>query len=80
MSAGEATRVWEDALGITLGDGSTDAWPTPRDAEGRDDVLIGRIRKDPVAENGLLFWAVADNLRKGAATNAIQIAERLLRS
>ena len=67
------------AAGVTVGDGREGtAWPTPRDAAGRDDVLVGRIRNDPGAANGLLFWAVMDNLRKGAATNAIQIAESLV--
>jgi aspartate-semialdehyde dehydrogenase len=51
--------------------------PTPRDAVGRDEVLVGRIRQD-TAGNGLTLWVVCDNLRKGAALNAIQIAELLL--
>jgi aspartate-semialdehyde dehydrogenase len=49
----------------------------PIDAAGRDDVLVGRIRLDPSHERCLNLWVVADNLRKGAATNAIQIAEAL---
>jgi aspartate-semialdehyde dehydrogenase len=53
-------------------------FPTPRDAAGRDEVLVGRIRRDPTAENGLALWSVCDNLRKGAALNAVQIAELLL--
>ena len=53
-------------------------FPTPRDAVGIDDVLVGRIRRDPTVENGLVLFVVADNLRKGAALNAIQIAELLL--
>ncbi len=52
--------------------------PTPRDAAGRDEVLVGRIRRDTTAENGLALWVVNDNLRKGAALNAVQIAEVLL--
>jgi aspartate-semialdehyde dehydrogenase len=52
--------------------------PTPGEAAGRDDVLVGRIRRDPTAESGLALWAVCDNLRKGAALNAVQIAELLL--
>jgi aspartate-semialdehyde dehydrogenase len=51
---------------------------TPADAAGRDDVLVGRIRRDPTTERGLALWVVNDNLRKGAALNAIQIAESLL--
>jgi aspartate-semialdehyde dehydrogenase len=52
--------------------------PTPKDAAGADDVLVGRIRQDPTVERGLLLWSVCDNLRKGAALNAVQIAELLL--
>ena len=52
--------------------------PTPLQAAHQDDVLIGRIRLDPSVENGLQFWVVADNLRKGAASNAVQIACKML--
>jgi len=52
-------------------------YPTPIEAEGKDEVFIGRIRKDPFVKNGLWLWVVSDNLRKGAALNAIQIAELL---
>ena len=51
---------------------------TPGEAAGADEVLIGRVRRDPTVDNGLLLWTVCDNLRKGAALNAIQIAELLL--
>ena len=61
--------------GITL-----EQFPTPGGAAGRDDVLVGRIRKDPTTENGLALFLAGDNLRKGAALNAIQIAELLLAS
>jgi aspartate-semialdehyde dehydrogenase len=47
------------------------------DAEGRDEVFVGRIRRDPTAPNSLNMWIVSDNLRKGAALNAVQIAETL---
>jgi len=47
-------------------------------AHDKDDVFVGRIRKDDSVENGLNLWVVADNLRKGAATNAVQIAEKLI--
>jgi aspartate-semialdehyde dehydrogenase len=47
-------------------------------AAGRDEVFVGRIRRDPTVPHGLNLWVVADNLRKGAATNAVQIAEVLL--
>ena len=53
-------------------------FPTPKDAAGIDDVLVGRIRADNARENGLALFLASDNLRKGAALNAIQIAELLL--
>jgi aspartate-semialdehyde dehydrogenase len=53
-------------------------YPTPAFVENKDEVFIGRIRKDESIENGLNLWVVADNLRKGAATNAVQIAELLI--
>jgi aspartate-semialdehyde dehydrogenase len=73
LSAENARRVLADAAGIRLED-----FPTPHDATGIDDVLVGRIRRDPTVANGLVFFVVADNLRKGAALNAIQIAELIL--
>jgi aspartate-semialdehyde dehydrogenase len=54
-------------------------YPMPKDAAGKDEVFVGRIRKDPYVKNGMWLWIVADNLRKGAATNAVQIAEELVR-
>ena len=53
-------------------------YPMPKDAEGRDETFVGRIRRDCFVKNGLWLWVVADNLRKGAATNAVQIAECLI--
>jgi aspartate-semialdehyde dehydrogenase len=50
----------------------------PRDAAGKDEVLVGRIRQDSACPNGLALWVVSDNLRKGAALNSIQIAEELV--
>jgi len=52
----------------------------PINAEGRDEVFVGRIRRDESIKNGINLWIVADNLRKGAATNAIQIAEYLVKN
>jgi aspartate-semialdehyde dehydrogenase len=73
ITADDATCLLGDAAGIRLQD-----FPTPRDAVDTDAVLVGRIRRDPTIENGLVLFVVADNLRKGAALNAIQIAELLL--
>ena len=65
--------------GVTvLDDPSRNVYPMPLDAWGKDDVFVGRIRRDPSVENGLNFWCVSDNIRKGAATNAVQIAQFLL--
>jgi aspartate-semialdehyde dehydrogenase len=73
LSAEQATSILGSAPGIRL-----EQFPTPGLAAGVDDVLVGRIRKDPTVENGLALFVVGDNLRKGAALNAIQIAELLL--
>lgn len=55
------------------------AYVTPAEIAGEDDVFVSRVREDLTVENGLNFWCVADNLRKGAALNAVQIAEILVR-
>ena len=73
LSADDARRLLGQAPGIELQD-----FPTPRDAAGIDEILVGRIRRDPTVANGLVLFVVADNLRKGAALNAIQIAELIL--
>ena len=73
LSPEQATAILGAAPGLRL-----DQFPTPGRAAGQDDVLVGRIRKDPTVENGLALFIVGDNLRKGAALNAIQIAELLL--
>jgi aspartate-semialdehyde dehydrogenase len=73
LSAEQATAILGDAPGIRL-----EQFPTPGGAAGGDDVLVGRVREDPTTENGLVLFVVCDNLRKGAALNAIQIAELLL--
>jgi aspartate-semialdehyde dehydrogenase len=65
-------------LGITVQDNiDTNTYPMPIYANGKDEVFVGRIRRDETIANTLNMWIVADNLRKGAATNAIQIAEHL---
>ena len=56
----------------------TNTYPMPLYAEGKDDVFVGRIRRDESQKNTLNMWVVSDNLRKGAATNTIQIAEYLI--
>jgi aspartate-semialdehyde dehydrogenase len=63
---------------IVQDDPATLTYPTPRSAHGKNEVFVGRIRRDESLENGLNLWIVADNLRKGAATNAVQIALKLL--
>ena len=63
---------------IVLDDLKAHSYPMPRFAKDKDEVFVGRIRGDESAENALNIWVVADNLRKGAATNAVQIAEYLV--
>jgi aspartate-semialdehyde dehydrogenase len=75
LSAEEATQLLAQAPGVAL-----DPLPTPLKAAGRDEVFVGRIRRDESHPRALSMWIVSDNLRKGAATNAIQIAELLLAS
>ncbi len=76
----EARALWAAAPGVTLVDDPTNrAYPLANQAAGRDDVFVGRIRQDLSRGNALLFWCVSDNLLKGAATNAVQIAEELLK-
>lgn len=66
--------------GVTLKDDpTTNTYPMPKYAEGKDDVFVGRIRRDESQTNTLNMWVVSDNLRKGAATNAVQIAEILIK-
>jgi aspartate-semialdehyde dehydrogenase len=73
LSAGQARDLLEAAPGVRLED-----FPSPGKAAGTDDVLVGRIREDPTDPDGLVLFLACDNLRKGAALNAIQIAELLL--
>ncbi|MEO0459651.1 MAG: aspartate-semialdehyde dehydrogenase [Myxococcota bacterium] len=76
LSVEKARLLLDEAAGVTLMDDAAKAsYPTQLEAEGQDETLVGRLRHDPSSENGLAFWCVADNLRKGAATNAVQIAE-----
>ncbi|MFM1803048.1 MAG: hypothetical protein RJA81_2400 [Planctomycetota bacterium] len=74
-----AREIWKSAPGVCLEDDFRNReYPTPRRADGRDEVFVGRIRQDLNNPNALLFWCVSDNLRKGAALNAVQIAEALV--
>jgi len=76
----EARKILEQAPGVkVVDDPAKFQYPMPLDAAGQDLTLVGRIREDFSIANGLNFWVVADNLRKGAATNAVQIAEILVR-
>ena len=73
-----ARRALRDFPGISVVDHRADeGYATPAEIAGEDLVYVSRIRKDPTVPNGLAMWVVADNLRKGAATNAVQIAEEL---
>ena len=81
ISAEEARELFENFPGIkVIDDLPNGKYPKPSDCDGDDAVFIGRIREDISCENGLAFWCVSDNLRKGAATNAVQIAELLVRT
>jgi len=74
----EARRLLAASPGVAVvDDREHHLYPTPLDCTGRDDCLVGRIREDLVFENGLSFWVVGDQVRKGAALNAVQIAELL---
>jgi aspartate-semialdehyde dehydrogenase len=78
LDADEARELLRAAPGIeVVDDPATHAYPTASAAAGRDEVFVGRIRRDPSHERGLCMWVVSDNLLKGAATNAVQIAEAL---
>lgn len=80
ISAQEVTELLKNAPGIkVVDDVSNNLYPMPKDAEGQDATLVGRIREDIAFDNGISMWVVADNLRKGAALNAVQIAEELIK-
>ncbi len=74
----QAREALRRAAGVVLLDDSQGEVPLALSAAGRDEVFVGRIRRDPTVPHGLNLWVVADNLRKGAATNAVQIAEVLV--
>ena len=75
----EVRRILKNTPGVIVQDNpDTNTYPMPVYAHDKDDVFVGRIRRDETQQNTLNMWIVADNLRKGAATNAIQIAEYLV--
>jgi aspartate-semialdehyde dehydrogenase len=79
ITAEEAQDILRDAPGcIVIDKREPGGYVTPHEAAGEDATYISRIREDPTIDNGLAFWCVSDNLRKGAALNAIQIAECLV--
>ncbi len=79
VSVSEARLLLRDAPGVQLVDTAEDGgYVTPLDAQGEDATFVSRLRRDPTVANGLAFWCVSDNLRKGAALNAVQIAEHLV--
>jgi aspartate-semialdehyde dehydrogenase len=78
LSPEDCRALLAHAPGVLVVDSPGDGvYPLASDAAGRDEVLVGRIRRDPSHERGLNMWIVGDNLRKGAATNAVQLAELL---
>jgi len=79
ISPAEVREILSSFPGVTvLDDPGANVYPMPVDAAGKDEVFVGRIRQDVSHPNGIAMWVVSDNLRKGAATNAIQIAEEVL--
>ena len=80
LTAAAVRDLLRKAPGVTVvDDPSKLEYPTPLDVDGKDDVYVGRIRQDPTVPNGINMWVVSDNLRKGAALNAVQIAETLVK-
>ena len=80
LTAAEARVILSQAPGVQVMDNPrANLYPLAIDAAGEDDVFVGRIREDESCENSLNLWIVADNVRKGAALNAVQIAEELLK-
>lgn len=79
ISAGRVKAALADAPGVVLQDDpGCNVYPTPAAVAGHDGVYVGRVRENPALENGIDLWVVADNLRKGAATNAVQIAQLMV--
>lgn len=79
FSLDDVRRIWSETEGVTVQDDiARSVYPMPLFSLGKDDVFVGRLRRDFSVPSGLNFWCVSDNIRKGAATNAVQIAEALL--
>lgn len=79
LTVAQARELFAGMPGVVVVDDPAQRrYPMPLDCDGRDEVFVGRIRQAPDSPNGLAFWCVSDNLRKGAATNAVQIAELLV--
>lgn len=79
LSEEQARAAWRRFPGISLVDHRADeGYVSPAEAAGEDEVFISRVRMDPTVDNGITFWCVSDNVRKGAALNAVQIAEVLI--
>jgi aspartate-semialdehyde dehydrogenase len=80
VTSQQARKILASAPGVmVMDDPKNNLYPMPKDVEGKDETFVGRIRQDAFNKKGLWLWVVADNLRKGAATNAIQIAEVLIK-
>ena len=79
LSADEAREILSQTPGIcVLDEPDKSGYPVPLDVSGQDPVFVGRIREDRSVEHGLDMWVVSDNIRKGAALNAVQIAETMI--
>ena len=75
----EVKEVLKNAEGVVIEDDTANlVYPMALTAENKDEVFVGRIRKDETVESGINLWCVADNIRKGAATNAVQIAQKVI--
>jgi aspartate-semialdehyde dehydrogenase len=79
ITADDARVLLGNAPGVIVQDDpQAKLYPTPHGVEGKDEVYVGRIREDASTKTGLVMWIVSDNLRKGAALNAVQIAEQAI--
>ena len=80
LEIAEIRKALEEAPGVTLVDDPHNyVYPMPLESAGKDDIYVGRVRKDLADENGTTLWLTGDQIRKGAALNAVQIAEYLIK-